>query len=324
MNIEKMIAKLDELVKQKRFVKEPCLLDENQVRECVERYLREILLAGKEPIPKELKIGGYQTLALRIEESNRRIGTLEAKAGSKVKWEELYKRSEEQATALHRIWKELGESFSDVERRIAELEAKHKQPDGMLVKYPDGDTHLYLNKKDNCSYGCKCDKHYHEKKDAPAVEPVNCKTICDHCGEYDYECKCKPEAKPECDHIWFNASRDGEPDAYCSKCGKYVSQTLKPSPSETEGQGLEDEIFMQLMINPFSMDLQHNQKACRDIANYLSIRLCSHSLPKDKILIDRNKSDRFVDLIDNIGGTWSKSGAMRELYEEIKSALDGR
>lgn len=24
----------------------------------------------------------------------------------------------------------------------------------------------------------------------PDYEPVNCKTICDACGEYDYECKC--------------------------------------------------------------------------------------------------------------------------------------
>ena len=29
------------------------------------------------------------------------------------------------------------------------------------------------------------------------AEPVNCKTICDACGEYDYDCTCKQPAKVE-------------------------------------------------------------------------------------------------------------------------------
>ena len=66
--------------------------------------LRLILLAGKEEQPKELKIGGYQELALRIVEVNRRLQTIEEKLEPK------------------HIRLPIKEKFEEFERRISELE----------------------------------------------------------------------------------------------------------------------------------------------------------------------------------------------------------
>ena len=82
MDIDKMLEKLDELYELKR--------NPNMSLGVMTRELREILLAGKSEQPKDLNPGGYQTLALRIEEMQKKIMFLEQDRGHRLK--EIEKR----------------------------------------------------------------------------------------------------------------------------------------------------------------------------------------------------------------------------------------
>jgi hypothetical protein len=64
---------------------------------------------------KELKVGGYSELALRITDSNKRIGELEAKIGSNKRLEDLH-------TRINAVAEAMASRLMDLERRVAELE----------------------------------------------------------------------------------------------------------------------------------------------------------------------------------------------------------
>jgi hypothetical protein len=63
----------------------------------------------------KVKIGGYQELALRIKESNKRIGELEKKVGSTTRLEDLH-------TRMNAIAEAMASRLMDIERRVGTVE----------------------------------------------------------------------------------------------------------------------------------------------------------------------------------------------------------
>lgn len=110
-----------------------------------------------------------------------------------------------------------------------------------------------------------------EKKDAPAVIKLANGLILTPVV--------KPEAKPECKHEW---SYGNMVNAICIKCG-----VEKPKPSSTEGQGIDE------MVEDLKRWDEYG--GWKYMAEQILYLIRSHSLPKDKILIDRKLLQNFID-----------------------------
>lgn len=106
-NVLKALKKLDSLMFPSGYIK----IEE----------LREVLFAGQDDSVEErnIKIGGYQELALRIEQINKRLQSIEEKCGCKVKFKESVNER------LARLESELGRHesrFDGIEERLSLLQ----------------------------------------------------------------------------------------------------------------------------------------------------------------------------------------------------------
>jgi hypothetical protein len=130
-------------------------------------------------------------------------------------------------------------------------------------------------------------------KPTPSSEPECKPKEAPHTKECNDRCKrdnhvtCTCHVEPKCEHKWTTGSKVGAD--WCIHCG-----VGKPS----------DE-----------------PKCTCGSAAWLHSQNCE---AEPTISISRKVASRWADVIDDIGGTWSMGGAMREMYDEVRRAIGRR
>lgn len=91
MSVKSALAKLDELQERTEMIKCACLLDEKQVRICIESYFHEILVELGKDDSKQFD-NKYECLVHDIRMINKRLEAIESKCSCKVKFKENIER----------------------------------------------------------------------------------------------------------------------------------------------------------------------------------------------------------------------------------------
>lgn len=118
VNVKAGIKKIEIVQREKEKEGEGCL--KYSINGTLE-ILKEILTAMDTPDEKNVKIGGYQELALRITQANLRMQTIEEKCGCKVKFKE---DMEKRVAELENLLRQVSNRLVDATRRIDEIEKR--------------------------------------------------------------------------------------------------------------------------------------------------------------------------------------------------------
>jgi hypothetical protein len=108
------------------------------------------------------------------------------------------------------ILSELVARLTKAEERLLQIEEKVEHP---LMTYTPFNSAAQIRLAKHMAECYRELAELYSVKPSPECEPVDCKTICDTCGEYDYDCECKP---------YISIPRSVA-EAWCKDCMKPVT-----------------------------------------------------------------------------------------------------